>query len=873
MSGFIRRYENMPGTEVLGAIEGVVIIDSPPPGSIQGAGVGTVAVIGEFADLSRAIEASNTGVISTKPQPTEIFGAQELIEKFGGWDPTIGDFGVSGGNGFAELKGKRFSRLVVVPVNLASDRGVRLARSLPTNRSTTSPEPVVPIVAATVQAATEFKTGTSRVKHGARFTFKDTAAYKTGTDGDVTAVAGAATAGYVESADGPFDLRGLGAPHLRVAFEAGGDQDFTVAATAAARASAGEAFPVTADITLSIVGGPAQILSVVGAADLAAMAAQINNQIFDGVAVVSGGHVEIRSDRKGTGATVQITAVNNSVGTSGFTVGTSTGTGECANLGAVTAAELAAKIDGPLTNGTCTAVGQKLRFTSGTTGALSTAQVKNASTADAVMGGQFATNAVGTGTAAGAGGGTSLAFNAASGDFLNPNEKVKKGDIVVVGVIGDGGVNGSNAGQYRVRAIPSATQLTLEAMDGSLFNWTTGNGLVWRIHEAATADSGGENAVDDAGGYTLPARPIDATIPAGTTLDPTNPAAAATATTWDPASGLGMLTHPTGGLTYTANVQAVNAPAHAALDALYGSAIEALVSDAPPASEVNIIHAARTSSSIRSKLKSTTLDFVGQGVGRVAIIWPELNVVDPSTILGDASPGVGATRDERCFYAWPHAQLEVTEAVGTALKGADGKQYDDGLLDLPAAGLLLSGLSQLAPERNPGQASDPMKTVMSIVKGFARGTPTLNMNHYIQLKAKGVVGLRRDRTAGFIFQSGVTSSLVSGRKNINRRRFADFIQDSVSARLVQWSKEPMTEAFKSGTTQEVTNFLEELLSPNNSKAQRIVAYNVDIKSGNTPALEAKGIWVIIGQVRSLATGDVIVFQSEVGEGVVITKAE
>lgn len=872
MSGFIRRYSNMPGAEVLGAIEGVVVIDAPPPGSVQGAGVGTAAIVAEFADLTYAVEANNVGELATKPQPTEVFGTQEILEKFGGWDPTLGDFGVSGGNGFAELKGKRFSRLVLVGVNLASGHGVRLTRELPTNRDATTPEPTVALVAATVQAATEFKSGTSRVKHGARFTFKDTAAFKSGIDGEVTAVAGAATAGYVESADGPFDFRGLGANQLQAQFEAGGAQNFNITKGPAVRAGGAATYPLTADITLDVNDGPAQVISIVAAADAAATVAQINGQIFDGKAVVNGLNFDIKSDRQGTSAKVDITAVNNSVGVSGHTVGTANGTGNVANEGAVTAAELAAGACAGITDGTATAVGQKLRFTSATTGVLSTATVNVGSTADVAMGGQFATNAVGTGTAAGAGGGTALAFTSATGDFQNPDSLVRKGDALVLGVIDAAGAQGDNAGTFRVRSVVSATQLLLEQQDGSAFNWTTGAALAWRIHTAAVADSGGEHAVDEGGGYVLPARPIDATIVAATSIAPTNPAPAATADTWTPTAGLALRTHPTGGLVYTASVQAPNAPAHAALDALYAAAFDALGLDKLPAAEVNLVHAARTSSSIRSNLRAATLSFVGQGVGRCAIVWPELNTAG-SPVLGDTSPGVGATRDERVFYAWPHALLEVTEATNTPIMGADGRRYDNGLLDMPAAGLLLSGLSQLAPERNPGQASDPMKTVMSIVKGFARGTPDLTMDHYIQMRAKGIVGMRQDRRAGFIFQSGVTTSLESGRKNINRRRFADFIQDSVSARLVQWAKEPMTEAFKAGTVQEVINFFDELLSPNNSAAQRIVAYDVDDVSGNTEAMEAKGIWVIIGKVRSLATGDVIVFQSEVGEGVVITRAQ
>jgi hypothetical protein len=146
------------------------------------------------------------------------------------------------------------------------------------------------------------------------------------------------------------------------------------------------------------------------------------------------------------------------------------------------------------------------------------------------------------------------------------------------------------------------------------------------------------------------------------------------------------------------------------------------------------------------------------------------------------------------------------------------------------------------------------------------------MNEYIQLRARGVAAPRMDRSVGPIFQSGITTSLIAGQKNINRRRMADFIQDSIARRLVQFSKLPLTNQLKDSAVGEVNAFLTELLSPNNPAAQRITAFEVDAKSGNTPNLEAKGIFVIIARVRTLATADFIVLQTEIGEGVTVTAA-
>jgi hypothetical protein len=185
---------------------------------------------------------------------------------------------------------------------------------------------------------------------------------------------------------------------------------------------------------------------------------------------------------------------------------------------------------------------------------------------------------------------------------------------------------------------------------------------------------------------------------------------------------------------------------------------------------------------------------------------------------------------------------------------------------------LASLLSNLPPENNPGQAAPPVPSVMSTVAGFQRGAPNLAMADYILLRQNGVVALRIDRVAGPIFQSGITTSLTSGQKNIARRRMADYIEDSMAQSLNPLSKLPLTNQLKDSITAEVDAFLDGLLSPNNPAAQRISGYNIDTKSGNTPALEAAGIWVIIAKVRTLASLDDIVLQVQAGEGVVITTA-
>lgn len=682
MPGFVRRYGFFPGTELITLVEGVIIIDLPPPGRIEGVAAGVVGLVGEFAECSNAAVVDANGAVTRSVRPVEIFSGQDLLDKLGAFDETIGAFGTVCGNGFAALRNKKFSRLVVAPVNLASSRAVRVWRDLPTNTSALNPNAVVPVQGALVLAGREFRAGANRVRLAARVQFQGLGHYANGTDGAVTAA-----------------------------------------------------------------GAPAATQNFVSAG----------------------------SNFLATGAT-------------------------------------------PL--------------------------------------------------------------------------DVRVGDILVVGVIGAAGAQGANARTYRVNAVTNATTLVVERMDGTTFDWTTGVALAWRLHRRAAADSSTrESAIAAAGGYSVLARPMDATVTQGTVLTPTVAPAAAGATSWDILSGLSARVVPGAGndLVYTAAVQAANAANSANLNTEYQAALDALGTEDLPARAVNVVWAARKSEAIANALVRNA-DAASNGTpARVAVVAPGLGTAASgiqavATALGAAGATGGATgadygvgdtaaagRSDRAIYCWPGVRTLVPEANTLAIAVADGTQTTDGVLDDPADGWMASILSNLAPERNPGQGGPPVDLVMRPVLGLQRAAPTLTMNEYIAFRQQGIAAPRMDRVAGGIFQSGITTSLTAGRKNVSRRRMTDFITDSWAQRMVTFTKQPLTEQLKNGIAAETNEFLSALLSRNNPAAQRIAAFSVDIKSGNTPDLEAQGIFVVIVRVRLLATADFIVLQSEIGEGVKITE--
>ena len=656
MAGFIRFFSNFPSVAEITEISGAFIIDVPPPVLPPVDGFGKTIMIGEFADMTFATDVDQaTGAVSTKLQPVQIFSSQDLVDKVGGFDPSIGDFGVSMGNGFVALRNKRYNGgLIVVPLNLASSHGVRLIRELPTNLSETDPSPAVPMQQGVVLAGSEFLSGTDRVHLAKSSFFSDASDYLHGTD----------------------------------------------ASTAAS-------------------GGPV----------------------------------------------------------------------------------------------------------------------------------------------------TSFDISFASSDLSSVNA----GDILVLGVIGEAGAIGANAGTYRIVNVslsPTPT-LVVQTMDGlAAVNVQGGSDQPFRIHPASTADSGAGNIVD-ASEYLLPARAIDAALGNNVSLVPVVQAAAASASFWSPFSGLKMITHPSSGLSFDANIQGANAASSASMDALYKAAIQATMTEDLPVGGSSFILCARTSLDIRKALSEHVQLAQNNGMLRMTCISPEVNVTSLSSVLGDADPGVGANRSDRVVYNWPAARTLIPEAVGVPLKGADGVDHSDGILDVPTDAWAVSVISSLPQERDPGQSAEPVRTVLSPVIALQRNAPPLGLAEHKLLKKAGIMALRIDRTVGPVFQEGITSSLVDGRTDINRRRFADFVEISLAEIYNLYAKQPLTETLKDSLVAETTAFLAGLLSATNPAQARIAAYQIDPLNGNTPDREAQGIYVIISKVKMFPIAKFIGVQAEVGPNVVI----
>jgi hypothetical protein len=471
-----------------------------------------------------------------------------------------------------------------------------------------------------------------------------------------------------------------------------------------------------------------------------------------------------------------------------------------------------------------------------------------------------------------------------AGDFAAKG--VVEGDVIMIGYFGE-----TDAGTYRIASV-STTTLTLENQDGVALTLLGNTGLKFSIYAGSVADSDATHQASEDAGYTVLARPLSATIGASTGLTPVDGAGVAlSASAWEPLTGLaGRSTTASSGIVYTASLQAPNAANSTELNSAYSAALDVLLADVMPQNQTNIVVCARSSAGIAAALKNHVATASSQGLGRMALVAPGLGAESSNKGVQTVATAAGGTaaasatsatfgvsssgaagRAERVIYTWPGVKQLLSEAKDQAIAGADGTSVTDGLIDLPMSGHYASVLSNLAPERNPGELSPVTQSSLVSARALQRGAPdTLGINDYITMKQYGVSAIRFDVSDGPVIQSGITSSVTTGEKTVARRRMADFIQDSLARQYNKFAKQPLNNALKNTILGETDAFLASLLSATNPETQRIAAYTVDGKSGNTPALEAQGIYVVVIRVQTLATADVIVLNSQIGEFVQVT---
>lgn len=722
---YIRRYTTDPGNDVLLEIEHVAILDLEPPAAIIGVGTGVACLVGEFEN----------GEFN---KPTEISGSDELMSKYGLLGYTVdgiesehpcarkryADGAIAAeywnGNGFVQLNGKRFKRLVLVRVD-TSVGSVEFTRM-------------------------PFLTGSTA------FT---------------------------------YDLEP--GQILAVKLSGGGAVNATFDAAAALVTGAGATYAFT--------GGETQVLGYDDAPNftvtflatdttVAAACDRINLYAGFTFATVSGGQVRLTSRKRGSGAKVVVGAATGTALTKlGLTQATTNGTGDAANIDAVTFAEVKALVESDIA-GTLVEQDQNgaLRIS-----ALTGTSIEVATT----------TTADGLGFPEGA-----------ANDGTGTEGKIPAGTVVT-----------NAGGSIKLVTMQDVTVTT----------------------DVASYSVKVRHATDD-----------------GTGLG----SAASTMVKVANAIKIGSFK--------VTNAQVITAAlTESQIDAAYETAINSTLDDASDAKEVNLIWSARQSGSIRSVLRQNALDASADGLaGRMAMVRPPLGTLKAVAKSGTTAPGVGAYRSQRVIYCYPGVNTTVPLIKKRGKTGGAGFTAD-GAVDIGADGFMASVLSQMNPEQNPGEMTDFMLAVNSVEKTLTDKGETLKLSDYIAFKKAGIAAPRMEGGKA-LFQSGVTSvdkTKNPGLVNINRRRMADYIQDTLAQVAAKFSKMIATVARRNALVGEIVAWLASLLSKNEPNRQRIAGYTVDQKTGNTPELLGAGLFKVIVKVKTLSTLDTIVIATTVGEQV------
>jgi len=251
--------------------------------------------------------------------------------------------------------------------------------------------------------------------------------------------------------------------------------------------------------------------------------------------------------------------------------------------------------------------------------------------------------------------------------------------------------------------------------------------------------------------------------------------------------------------------------------------------------------------------------------------------VDQNALNGQVAINAALVSD-RAFLTWSgtHGQSRATEITNagtdfpTRLDRVDWcfnsfwvRDPKTGLLIQRGAHELMASIySQTEVDTHVGSIA-----ALSMAAGVNKVTnTTLNRADLKLLKAAGSCTLEKVKK-GFLFRSGVTMSLASGKKEIAQRRMRDFLQISASEELVDFVKSKGTSTNRILLGAMLISFTQNLQDD-----ERIVEAFEVIQTGiNTAASRAKGIEKVLWRVKTLGHWLSLVIETEIGVGVTITE--
>lgn len=854
MSVFVRRFGFDPGAEVLLEIESVNVLDLDPPATISGIGTGTVICVGEFENGPFA---ATDGVAELPKGVYEVSGASDFVASSGmlgyAYDgipsnnpcarKRSADGGVAeawNGNGFVQLSGKKFRRLLLARVD-TSVGSVQFRRQA-------------------------FLTG------GSDFSFNlEPAQTLVVVDQGTTRTATFnATAATVTSGAGTYPTTFAGGETLTLGFDDA--PNFTVTF-------------LDADETRD---------QIVARINLAAG--------FTFVAGVSTTQISLTGIKRGNTANVRIVSGSAGVLTKfNMVAATTFGTGNVGNIDAVSFQEVEAVVEAAMTAGSIKVdrdPSNRLRVSKAysSTDDWLTLSATSTATGLGFVANEHASNSgfayvrstAGTFPTSFAGGETLVIANDDSPDttviFLAGDTTQALIIARINATMGYACATSISATVTQFRGNANGGRMAIVSASAGVF---TALGLSAQSVTATTLSSGkipAGTVVQNVGAtnkfVTMQDTYVAVAAIAGVSASGTGPYPVKVRHATDDGTGtsanagtlVSLERQPDVGSFDVSNPANVSAAlSEAAIDAAYATAIDATGDINTVAREANMTFSARQSNAVRSKMRSNAISASGAGSrGRMACIRPPLNTTKAAAMSGFAAPGVGVTRDQRVIYCYPGANTFVPAIATRGLAGGYGFTAT-GNVDVGADGFMASVCSQLPPEENPGQETAFTAEINGVESGAnAQG---FQIGDYTQFRAKGIAALRMAGSVA-VFQSGVTSvdpSRYPQLRNIARRRMADFVQDSIAESSTKFGKKLNTFTRRVALANEIQQFLEVLLSKNQPTRQRIAGYTIDAKSGNTPESIGAGMYRIIVKVRTLSSMDSIVLETTIGEQVVVNE--
>jgi hypothetical protein len=299
----------------------------------------------------------------------------------------------------------------------------------------------------------------------------------------------------------------------------------------------------------------------------------------------------------------------------------------------------------------------------------------------------------------------------------------------------------------------------------------------------------------------------------------------------------------------------------AAIDAAYKTALDATLNPRKASAQATELVIARHSTVTNLHGRQNAIDASNEGLyGRHFYARPAIGATSAQAIAD-----VALYRYDRVFYAWPGWRMYVPEIAKVGAAGGVGFS-DDGLVNIGGDGPLAYLHSVLNPEENIGQDTGRLTFVSDIDSTV---TETMNRAMYTALKAAGICAPRIDTEGKPCYQSEVTADLTPGRTTQKRRCFADYVQDSGAKILMPYSKKLATDDRRAGAIAAIDGWLKGLKSENDPSRSRIVDYAVTDQSLENPDAFAQGVVWFKVQVQQWPSMDSIVFDTEVGEGVVV----